>query len=332
MISQYSFGIRCAHWLLARISLFQSVCLLLWLGERAYHETEPPISPWMVYAYIGIGLIASAGITSRFLTRLSLTIVLLSQLYIVYLFCFEKRLGYSKCLRARVSLRCLTTIGIYFRLLGVNGDYNDTVRKQSGLLNNSNNNFHKINSTTNLYAFGLTVMSISLCLLGIFCIPIELFQLDKDIQLTEVNSTLFLSSESYLCKLLSFILGICLLIASIIYSIPVIIHDKLLLNNTLSYKSNLFYYADYLIGFAFLVLSLLRDCNFNYWHIKGCEFWLEIRVLFENVTILLGIFVINHLLTTTTPSTTTTGSGNNNNNGNISGKCSAGNCKLLKSQ
>ncbi|KAH8855809.1 Haloacid dehalogenase-like hydrolase domain-containing 3 [Schistosoma japonicum] len=158
----------------------------------------------------------------------------------------------------------------------------------------------------------------------IFCIPIELFQLDKDIQLTEVNSTLFLSS-------------ICLLIASIIYSIPVIIHDKLLLNNTLSYKSNLFYYADYLIGFAFLVLSLLRDCNFNYWHIKGCEFWLEIRVLFENVTILLGIFVINHLLTTTTtttttPSTTTTGSGNNNNNGNISGKCSAGNCKLLKSQ
>ncbi|KAH8855799.1 Haloacid dehalogenase-like hydrolase domain-containing 3 [Schistosoma japonicum] len=305
-------------WFMHIPGILISVSLL----TTSFHKTFPQSSS--TFCYIGIGLIASAGITSRFLTRLSLTIVLLSQLYIVYLFCFEKRLGYSKCLRARVSLRCLTTIGIYFRLLGVNGDYNDTVRKQSGLLNNSNNNFHKINSTTNLYAFGLTVMSISLCLLGIFCIPIELFQLDKDIQLTEVNSTLFLSS-------------ICLLIASIIYSIPVIIHDKLLLNNTLSYKSNLFYYADYLIGFAFLVLSLLRDCNFNYWHIKGCEFWLEIRVLFENVTILLGIFVINHLLTTTTtttttPSTTTTGSGNNNNNGNISGKCSAGNCKLLKSQ
>ncbi|CAH8431225.1 unnamed protein product [Schistosoma haematobium] len=270
---------------LARISLFQSVCLLLWLGERAYHETEPPIHPWIVYTYIGSGLIASTGITSRFLTRLSLTIILL-----------KKRLGYSKCIRARISLRCLTTIGVYFRLLGVNG-YNDK-RKQTDSHNNDNqvDQLHKIKPTTSVYAFGLTVMSVSLCLLSIFCIPVEIFQLDRDIQLTEINSTLILSMDNYISKLLSLILGICLLTAGIIYSIPVIIHDQFLLNNTFFYKNYLFQFADYLIGFSFLILSLIRDCNFNYWHIKGCEFWLEIRVLLENITILLGIFVINDLL------------------------------------
>ncbi|CAH8431506.1 unnamed protein product [Schistosoma guineensis] len=292
----YSLQTRCAHWLLARISLFQSVCLLLWLGERAYHETEPPIHPWIVYTYIGSGLIASTGITSRFLTRLSLTIILLSQLYITYVFCLEKRLGYSKCIRARISLRCLTTIGVYFRLLGVNG-YNDK-RKQTDSHNNDNqvDQLHRIKPTTSVYAFGLTIMSVSLCLLSIFCIPVEIFQLDRDIQLTEINSTLILSMDNYISKLLSLILGICLLTAGIIYSIPVIIHDQLLLNNTFSYKNYLFQFADYLIGFSFLILSLIRDCNFNYWHIKGCEFWLEIRVLLENITILLGIFVINDLL------------------------------------
>ncbi|CAH8431522.1 unnamed protein product [Schistosoma guineensis] len=281
----YSLQTRCAHWLLARISLFQSVCLLLWLGERAYHETEPPIHPWIVYTYIGSGLIASTGITSRFLTRLSLTIILL-----------KKRLGYSKCIRARISLRCLTTIGVYFRLLGVNG-YNDK-RKQTDSHNNDNqvDQLHRIKPTTSVYAFGLTIMSVSLCLLSIFCIPVEIFQLDRDIQLTEINSTLILSMDNYISKLLSLILGICLLTAGIIYSIPVIIHDQLLLNNTFSYKNYLFQFADYLIGFSFLILSLIRDCNFNYWHIKGCEFWLEIRVLLENITILLGIFVINDLL------------------------------------
>lgn len=212
------------------------------------------------------------------------------------MFCLEKRLGYSKCIRARISLRCLTTIGVYFRLLGVNG-YNDK-RKQTDSHNNDNqvDQLHKIKPTTSVYAFGLTIMSVSLCLLSIFCIPVEIFQLDRDIQLTEINSTLILSMDNYISKLLSLILGICLLTAGIIYSIPVIIHDQFLLNNTFSYKNYLFQFADYLIGFSFLILSLIRDCNFNYWHIKGCEFWLEIRVLLENITILLGILVINNLL------------------------------------
>ncbi|CAH8429692.1 unnamed protein product [Schistosoma turkestanicum] len=322
----YSYGIRCAHWLLARISLFQSVCMLLWLGERAYHETEPPIHPWMVYAYIGSGLIASTGITSRFLTRLSLTIILLSQLYIAYVFCLEKRLGYSKCIRARIGLRCLTAIGVYFRLLGLNA-YNDRddKLKQTELHNNDHHidQLHKIKSnTTSVYAFGLTIMSVSLCLLSIFCIPVELFQLDKDVQLTEISSTVILSMDSCLSKLLSVILGICLFTSSIIYSIPVIIHDRFFPNNTFSYKNYLFRFADYLIGFSFLLISLIRDCNFNYWHIKGCEFWLEIYVLLENATILLGIFVINNLLTSNDVSSID----------EKSSKTLKANCKPFKSQ
>ncbi|CAH8433505.1 unnamed protein product [Heterobilharzia americana] len=249
MSCQYAFKIRCAHWLLARISLLQSICLLLWLGERAYHEIEPPIHPWIVYIYIGIGLIASTGIASRFLTRLSLTIILFSQIYIAYLFGVEKRLGYSRCLRARIGLRCLTTVGIYFRLLGVN----NYVNHDKSITNKQT---HKPYS--NFYAFGLAIMSVSVSLLGI-----------------------------------------CMLMAGFIYSIPVIIHNKLM-NNTdsfFSYNNYIFRFSDYLVAFSFLMFSLSRDCNFNYWHIKGCEFWLEIRVLLENITVLLGIPVINHLLT-----------------------------------
>ncbi|CAH8432481.1 unnamed protein product [Heterobilharzia americana] len=290
MSCQYAFKIRCAHWLLARISLLQSICLLLWLGERAYHEIEPPIHPWIVYIYIGIGLIASTGIASRFLTRLSLTIILFSQIYIAYLFGVEKRLGYSRCLRARIGLRCLTTVGIYFRLLGVN----NYVNHDKSITNKQT---HKPYS--NFYAFGLAIMSVSVSLLGIFCIPLELFQLDKDIQLTEIHSTWILPVNSYCCSLFSFFLGICMLMAGFIYSIPVIIHNKLM-NNTdsfFSYNNYIFRFSDYLVAFSFLMFSLSRDCNFNYWHIKGCEFWLEIRVLLENITVLLGIPVINHLLT-----------------------------------
>ncbi|CAH8834529.1 unnamed protein product [Trichobilharzia szidati] len=314
MNCRHSFKIRCAHWLLARISLFQSICLLLWLGERAYHEIEPPIHPWAVYTYIGIGLVASTGITSRFLTRLSLASILLSQIYIAYIFGVEKRLGYSRCLRARVGLRCLATIGIYFRLLGVNmyENVNSTTTNTTTDHNNTNN--HSSSSLTsqlskpysNVYAFGLGIMSVSISILGIFCIPVELFQLDEDIQLTEINSLWPLLADSYGClKAFSLILGLCMLMAGFIYSIPVIIHDQLVIINnsnnpnhkTFSYDSFLFRLADYLVVFCFVILSLLRDCNFSYWRVKGCEFWLEIRVLLENVTVLLGIFVIKHVTT-----------------------------------
>nr|CAH8834133.1 unnamed protein product [Trichobilharzia regenti] len=293
MNCRHSFKIRCAHWLLARISLFQSICLLLWLGERAYHEIEPPIHPWAVYTYIGIGLVASTGITSRFFTRLSLASILLSQIYIAYIFGVEKRLGYSKCLRARVGLRCLTTIGIYFRLLGVNSM--------------CDGNANTTDNTTNNHSSS----SSSLLTSQLQSKPYKLFQLDEDIQLTEINSTwpLLLLADSYGClKALSLILGLCMLTVGFIYSIPVIIHDQLvILNNnnnnnpnhkTFSYNSYLFRLADYLVVVCFLILSLLRDCNFSYWRVKGCEFWLEIRVLLENVTVLLGIFVIAHLTTT----------------------------------
>ncbi|VDN11389.1 unnamed protein product [Dibothriocephalus latus] len=50
-------GVRClrlTHFLLARAGLFQSICLMFWLAERAAREKEPPIHPWIIYGHVNV--------------------------------------------------------------------------------------------------------------------------------------------------------------------------------------------------------------------------------------------------------------------------------------
>ncbi|VDL99595.1 unnamed protein product [Schistocephalus solidus] len=116
-------GVRClrvTHFLLARGGLFQAICLMLWLAERAGREREPPIHPWIIYGHAFVYLVSSTGLSSRFLSRISVYALCAIQVHSAYVFLTAPGLGYQIWLRMRSALRSVAVAGASFRLLSTN--------------------------------------------------------------------------------------------------------------------------------------------------------------------------------------------------------------------
>lgn len=288
-LSTYPLHVRLEHWVLSRMGLLQAFCLFMWMAERASKSKEQPPYPWIVYVHAMIGLFASTGISARFMARLSLTVLIFSQLHLTWLFLFASWLDYIPCVRIRLGLRCLASAGIYLRILGIGQHmFKEETSATKFCFNMSNT-----------YNLGLSLMSIASALLGFLSIPATIFRLDQELQSIETASTwpIFIQLQTLIGSLLACGFSV----AGFSYSLPLLVQKQTTLRyNQLS--QFLCHLADLGCLICLFLVTFLRDIYLDYWTTKNCEFWLIILNLLENFTIFLGILIINSLLNENQPS------------------------------
>nr|VZI28415.1 unnamed protein product [Spirometra erinaceieuropaei] len=267
-------GVRClrlTHFLLARSGLFQAVCLMLWLGERAGREKEPPIHPWIVYGHALVYLVSSTGLSSRFLSRISVYAVCAIQVHSAYLFLTAPALGYQIWLRMRSALRSVAVAGASFRLLSTN----------------------QYSSASYVDRLGCGLLGLVNGLLGVLSLPFEATRMHQEAQNHEHAATLGLLN----CNSFHWFVGGLFLVAFIAYTFPVMVvlpASKIASDGSSSadgFLTRLTRLADKCCILAWLLILFTRDCNLNYWQSQGVDYYLQTRFLLDDVLVILSILV-----------------------------------------
>ncbi|GAA57015.1 hypothetical protein CLF_112001 [Clonorchis sinensis] len=268
---------RAVHWILARMGLFQTVLLFMWLSERAQLNRTPPIEPWIIFVHAAVGMIGSTGLSARFLARASLYALTAIQLHLGYLYAFQSTLAYPRWLRARVALRSLASAAIYLRILGI---------KQSNP-SVSSEFVHK--NTTSQYTLGVSLLSVFTALTGLLSLPTNLIHIDRETQLIEHSSTwpLFVCLEPFVS--FSLCIGFC--VASVLYAFPLLITRSAVPTHDHRTDQLLFRLADWLTLSSLTVQLFFRDSNSSYWTKNGSEFWLHSHLLLNTFIIFAGVLV-----------------------------------------
>ncbi|KAF8568769.1 hypothetical protein P879_07465 [Paragonimus westermani] len=274
---EHSLITRAVHWILSRMGLFQTIIMFMWLAERIQHNTEPPFQPWVIYVHAAVGLIASTGLSARFLARVSLYALTAVQLHTAYLCAFESNLNYPRWLRTRVALRSLAAGAIYLRMLGV--QVNSDEERQLA---------ESPKSHSGSYAIGLTLMAIFTGLTGLLSFPGRLFQIDRNAQLIEQTAHWPLLAG--LAPWINFCLGLCFCMASLLHTVPLVVTWNLLPSHS-HIQNRMFRLGDFLTLIGLVALLLVRDSHVQYWMVNGCEFWLHCHLLLNSFIIFAGILV-----------------------------------------
>uniref|UniRef100_A0A0X3Q3I4 TMEM101 protein family n=1 Tax=Schistocephalus solidus TaxID=70667 RepID=A0A0X3Q3I4_SCHSO len=193
-------GVRClrvTHFLLARGGLFQAICLMLWLAERAGREREPPIHPWIIYGHAFVYLVSSTGLSSRFLSRISVYALCAIQVHSAYVFLTAPGLGYQIWLRMRSALRSVAVAGASFRLLSTN----------------------QYSSASYVDRLGCGLLGLVSGLLGLLSLPFEATKMHQEAQNHEHAATLGLLN----CNAFHWFVGGLFLVAFVAYTFPVMV-------------------------------------------------------------------------------------------------------------
>lgn len=163
-------------------------------------------------------------------------------------------------------MRCLASIGIYLRLIGL-----DEIQSQSNRL------------FTNL---GLSLLAIYLALQGLMYCPVNLIQIDRDTQSLIVQSIW----PNHIRFVISMTLSILMIGSSVIYSIP------LLIDLIHRFSNAMIKLADRLTIISLLITIILSDLNVSYWKQNGgSQLWFELRLILESLTVFMGILVLSHM-------------------------------------
>ncbi|CAL8099739.1 unnamed protein product [Calicophoron daubneyi] len=285
-VAVYPLSMRWMHWILARMGLFQTIFLFMWLGERAGRDSAPPIKPWIIYVHAGIGLIASTCLSARFLSRISLYTLVGMQLHVAYLYLFETKLAYSHWLRTRLAIRSIASGSVYLRMLGVQ-------MRSSG-----SNGVMQSMAPSSSFTFGLALLSVFAMLSSLLSLPFTWCPIDREAQLMEEDSTW--SVLAGVNPAVGPLLSATFFVASIFYSIPLLgAGGSIVPRKTNSLFVRLVPMADKLVLTAMICLGLLRDANISYWVSAGSGFWLQCRLLLDNFIVILGILVTGDLCSAT---------------------------------
>ncbi|CAH8458941.1 unnamed protein product [Dicrocoelium dendriticum] len=275
----YSWVVRALHWILARMGLLQTVILFLWIAERAQHNRELPISPWMIYTHAVIGFIGSTGLSVRFLSRISLYALCAAQLHMAYIYLMEPKLGYTRWLRVRVTTRCIASGAIYLRMLGIqqpDGQMPTTTKPRPSLV----------------YTIALGLISVSNIISSLLCLPVSVATIDREAQLVEQTS--LWNSLTVLAPIANTILCLSLGVASLCHSLPLLMyHASVSIDHTLNERA--FRLGDKLTFFSYIGLVICHDSNINHWVRNGSDFWLHCQLLLNCFIVCAGISVTTDL-------------------------------------
>ncbi|KAL3309624.1 hypothetical protein Ciccas_011829 [Cichlidogyrus casuarinus] len=261
--------IRGCHWVMGRILILHTFCLLMLFAERSAREDRSPISFTVMYVQIAIACLCTLGhyILPKRLMQLTIAITAASHLGLVLSLSTNPAWKLTTWLKYKWILKAIASAAVYIRLLGGNTPLGIS---QPGKL-------------------GLSMLSMFTLFTGLLSIPLSLkFTVHAESQQFELSSIW----SPFRFHWLQISNGIAFMFMGLAYSLPLIVP---VLETQAEKFHRLIWRVDALLATLTLFNLILKDSNLPFVRANNIDRWMQALWIINDLTLVVGLAVVNSM-------------------------------------